>query len=131
MTEPLQRRSQPRNGFSCFARFRMLGEATEGFERLCVTRDFSSHGIYFLALNHQVPLKTRLLLRFPYLADSREVHRECVVEVVRTQLLFPGRCGVGATLISPTNRENLRDAALLPSTNESHHMFVARIDLHA
>jgi hypothetical protein len=109
MPDLLQRRNNPRSSFRCFARFRALEAGTDNFERLCVTQDFSHDGLYFLALDESVGLKMRLLLRFPYLRDPDVSNRECLVEVVRTKSLYPGRCGVGVKLIdfrSPAKRSD-------------------------
>jgi hypothetical protein len=113
MLDPLQRRSNPRNRFNCFARFRALDAGPESFERLCVTQDFSHDGLYFLALDHAVTLKMKLLLRFPYLRDPGAANRECIVEVVRTNSLYPGRCGVGVRLISFQDSAKQNDAIYL------------------
>ena len=128
--DPLQRRSNPRNRFYCFARFRPLHMDVGGIEWLCVTRDFSRDGLYFLALEPAICVKMHLLLRFPYLADSGAVHRECLVEVVRMRALFPGRCGVGVKLICRHPPGTLRDIWTVHETSRSKDGVEPHIDLY-
>ncbi|MGD0909050.1 MAG: PilZ domain-containing protein [Candidatus Acidiferrales bacterium] len=130
MPDPLQRRNNPRNSFSCFARFRTLDAGPYDFERLCVTKDFSHDGLYFLALDRDVALRMKLLLRFPYLGDPSAANPECVVEVVRTMPLDLKRCGVGVRLISfhPPAKQN---AVIIPEMSPSKDLTLNGIDLYA
>jgi len=130
MPDPSQRRSNPRNSFSCFARFRTLDAGPYNFERLCVTKDFSHDGLYFLALDHDVALKMKLLLKFPYLGDPSAANRECVVEVVRTLPLDLKRCGVGVRLISFQGPEK-QNAVIVPEMSAPKDLTLNRIDLYA
>jgi hypothetical protein len=130
MLDPVQRRSNPRNRFNCFARFRALDAGPESFERLCVTQDFSHDGLYFLALDQAVSLKMKLLLRFPYLRDPNAAHRECIVEVVRTNSLYPGRCGVGVKLIT-FQKPTKQNYAIAPETSTSKDVILNGIDIYA
>jgi hypothetical protein len=131
MSEPDQRRSYPRNPFQCFARYRMLDAASSGSDLLCITKDFSHDGLYFLALNDQIRRKMQLLLKFPYLTDSGSVDRECLVEVVRTHDLFPGRFGVGVRLIGLRSPVEPQSRLVVPDTNLSTCPAPISIDLYA
>jgi hypothetical protein len=127
MTNPIQRRSHPRNRFHCFARYRLLDAAPGDLGLLCITKDFSHDGLYFLALNNLIRLRMQLFLKFPYLTDSGPVDRECLVEVVRTQDLYPGRFGVGVRLIGYQGlgkTDSLRVADTAPLKNISVDFFV-------
>lgn len=98
MTDSTQRRSYPRDQYCCFARFRTLGGLDQP-EHLCITRNFSREGLYFLSLDPSVRVNMRLLLTFPYLSDSDARHRQFLVEVVRTHRFNSDRCGVAVKLI--------------------------------
>jgi len=113
MTNPAQRRIHPRNTFHCFARYRMLDAAPGLADLLCITQDFSHDGLYFLALNDQLRSKMQLLLRFPFLTDAGKIDRECLVEVVRTHDLFPGRFGVGVRLLGYRDPANFGAASVV------------------
>jgi hypothetical protein len=130
MPDPMQRRNNPRNSFSCFARFRTLDAGPYNFERLCVTKDFSHDGLYFLVLDHDVALKMKLLLRFPYLGDPSAANRECVVEVVRTLPLELKCCGVGVRLISFQNPAK-QNAVTIPDIAPQKDLTLNGIDLYA
>src|SRR5271165_3660732 len=99
----MDRRNNPRNKFSCFARCRELSARTADAERLCVIKDFSHDGIQFMFLSGDPVLRQnmQLLLRFPYIEQSAMTDREFLVEVMRINSLFLGRCGVGARLVQP------------------------------
>jgi hypothetical protein len=103
MFNSMERRTNPRNKFSCFARCRQLNAGTPDSEGLCVIEDFSHDGIHFLFLSdvHALQQHMRLLLKFPYIEQSPMTDREFLVEVMRINSLFPGRCGVGARLVQP------------------------------
>lgn len=119
MTNPMQRRTHPRNRYCCFARYRMAGIPTSDLDLLCVTRDFSHDGLYFLALSNLVRLNSQLFLKFPYLADSSNADHECLVEVVRVQNIFPGRSGVGVRLIGHRGPEKVGDRSAGLGTTSS------------
>jgi hypothetical protein len=104
MFDPTQRRGHPRNECFCFAHFR---QPDGGPERLCVTKDFSHDGLYFLADHDGLRENMQLLLRFPYHVHPSAEDREYLVEVVRINSRLQGRCGVGARLV-------LRIATRLP-----------------
>ncbi len=99
----MDRRNNPRNKFSCFARCRELSARTADAERLCVIKDFSHDGIHFMFLSddHALRQNMQLLLRFPYTDQSPMNDHEFLVEVMRINSLFLGRCGVGARLVQP------------------------------
>jgi hypothetical protein len=115
-----ERRRSPRNKFACFARFRSQGMGPAGPEWLCVTKDFSHDGIYFLAADHGLRESMQLLLSFPYNGQSSLNDRKYLVEVTRVKSLFQGRCGVGARLILriPIKRH---DGLLRPDMASSEH----------
>jgi hypothetical protein len=115
----MQRRTHPRNKYCCFARYRMVGTPASDLDLLCVTRDFSHDGLYFLALSNLIRLNTRLFLKFPDLADSGEKDRQCLVEVVRIQILFPGRSGVGVRLIGYQGLQKLDNLSSTLDANTS------------
>jgi hypothetical protein len=131
MMNPDPRRTHQRNPFHCFARFRAPDAGPGDFERLCVTKDFSHDGIYFVALDESVREKMRLLLRFPYLADSDAVQRNCIVEVVRTRTISQGRCGVGARLISNRVPAMAESGLILSELARSNVAEIYRINLEA
>ena len=131
MNQAAQRRNYPRNPFQCFARYRMLDAATSASDLLCITKDFSHEGLYFLALNDQIRLKMQLLLKFPYHTDAGNIDRECLVEVVRTHDLFPGRHGVGVRLIGLRSPVELQSGLVVPDTNLSTNPAPISIDLYA
>ena len=99
----MDRRTNPRNKFSCFARCRELSARTTDAERLCVIQDFSHDGIQFMFLSGDPVLQQnmQLLLRFPYIEQSPMTDREFLVEVMRINSLYLGRYGVGARLVQP------------------------------
>jgi hypothetical protein len=130
MTQPDPRRTYPRNPFHCFARYRMLDAAPGASDLLCITKDFSHDGLYFLALNNQLRRNMQLLLKFPYLTDAGSVDRECLVEVVRTADLFPGRFGVGVRLLSLHNPGELQNGLVVPDENLSSPPSIIPIDLY-
>ena len=108
MAEASQRRSNPRQRFFCLAQFHDPYALTADSERLCVTRDFSRDGIYFVADGQGLAEHMRLVLRFPgSLAEAQE--REYLVEVTRMKTLPEDRCGVGARLILRTMLGRCRD----------------------
>jgi hypothetical protein len=119
MTNPTQRRTHPRSRYCCFARYRMLDACASDLDLLCITRDFSHNGLYFLALSNLIRLNTQLFLKFPYSNYSREPDRECLVEVVRLQNIFPGRSGVGVRLIGHRALEKLENVSAALDTNSS------------
>jgi len=133
MFNSIQRRSSPRNKFACFARFCPRDMGTAGPEWLCVTKDFSHDGIYFLADDHGLRESMQLLLSFPYNGHSSLNVREYLVEVMRVKPLFQGRCGVGARLILriPMKRH---DGLFVPEMASSEHMLpnavLQHIDLY-
>jgi hypothetical protein len=106
---------------------------TAGPEWLCVTKDFSHDGIYFLADDHGLRESMQLLLSFPYNGHSSLNVREYLVEVMRVKPLFQGRCGVGARLILriPMKRH---DGLFVPEMASSEHMLpnavLQHIDLY-
>ena len=102
MSDSPRRRNYPRSPYCCFARFRTLTSGPNELEHICITRDFSREGLYFLSLDPSVRVSTQLLLTFPYLSDSDARRRQFLVEVVRTRPLDTGRCGVAVKLISTT-----------------------------
>jgi hypothetical protein len=134
-----ERRSNARKKFACFARFRQADVGTAGPEWLCVTRDFSHNGIYFLADDHELRESMQLLLKFPYDDHSPGKNREYLVEVTRlTRIssLLQRRCGVGARLILKTPVKP-QDSRLATDTALSKHELpdaashVQIIDLYA
>jgi hypothetical protein len=131
MPDTIQRRSNSRNKFHCFARFRALEASPDSLEKLCVTQDFSHDGLYFLAMDDEIALRTRLLLRFPYLADSRAAGRDCIVEVVRKLPIYPGRCGVGVKLITFQDPATSRNRIYVPETISPTDLSMNSIDLYA
>jgi hypothetical protein len=90
-----------------------LDTAPGDLDLLCITKDFSHDGLYFLALNNQIRSKMQLLLKFPFLSDAGNIDRECLVEVVRTHDLFPGRFGVGVRLIGYRDPGNVETASVV------------------
>ena len=71
-------------------------------EWLCVTKDFSHDGVYFLADDHGLRAGMRILLTFPYNEHSEVADCEYLVEVMRVnriRAVLQERCGVGARLI--------------------------------
>ncbi len=124
------RRSHPRRSFLCFARYQMLNAASTEADLLCITKDFSHDGLYFLALNNLIRLRMQLLLKFPYLTDAGRVDRICLVEVVRTQDLFPGRFGVGVRLLSLHTPMDLRNGLVLPEKDVSLNISYGPIDFY-
>jgi hypothetical protein len=137
MLKSIQRRSSPRNKFACFARFRQPDIGMASPEWLCVTKDFSHDGIYFLADDHGLRENMQLLLSFPYNGHSSLNDRENLIEVMRVKRissLFQGRCGVGARLVLRIPMK--RHAGLLvPEMASSQHMLpngvLQHIDLYA
>jgi hypothetical protein len=103
MIDSTERRNNPRKPFACFARCRRPDVRTASSEKLCVVKDFSHDGIHFLFLddNQSVWESMQLLLRFPYSDAVAAKNREYLVEVMRINSLFQGRCGVGARLVLP------------------------------
>ena len=130
MPNPVQRRSHPRNSFHCFARYRLLDTAPGDLDLLCITQDFSHDGLYFLALNNLIRLRMQLLLKFPYLTDVAKKDRECLVEVVRTQDLFPGRFGVGVRLIGYRDAGKIENGLVVPDANLSKNTYTYPIDIY-
>jgi hypothetical protein len=111
MPNSSQRRINPRNKLACFARFRRPEMGPGGLDWLCVTKNYSHNGIYFLADDHGFWESMQLLLSFPYNEVSPVKNCEFLVEVIRvnrTRSLFQTRCGVGAKLIfrAPVQRHN-------------------------
>jgi PilZ domain len=94
----VQRRRNPRQRFSCRARFRDLYALGSDPWRACVTRDFSSDGIYLISGEGRVQEGMKLLLRFCESTPGLQ-EREFLVEVMRADRLLEERWGVGARLI--------------------------------
>lgn len=109
----------------------------DGPEWLCVAKDFSHDGIYFLADDHGLREKMQLLLSFPYIEHSPVTDREYLVEVIRVnrmKSLFQPRCGVGAKLILPMPMQRY-NGLLVPeialSSNRKRDFIVQHIDTTA
>jgi PilZ domain len=98
MSEASQRRNSPRRRFSCRARFRDPRALAGDSGRLCVTRDFSRDGIYFIADDNGLRENMQLLMRFPESIPAAQ-DREYLLEIRRMNSLPEDRCGVGARLI--------------------------------
>jgi hypothetical protein len=135
MLASINRRSNPRTKFFCFAHFQQLDAGTAGPERLCVTRDFSHDGVYFFPPdNHALREGMQLLLKFPYDDHSPVNDRRYLVEVIRISSLPRGHCGVGARLFLSIPLR-LRDGLFVPETGLSKHTplgaVLQRIDLYA
>ena len=130
MTNPVQRGRHPRNSFHCFARYSLLDATPGDLDLLCITKDFSHDGLYFLALNNRIRLRMQLFLKFPYLTDGGKIDREYLVEVVRTQDLFPGRFGVGVRLIGCRGLGKFENGLVVPDTNLSKNTSSYPIDFY-
>lgn len=100
MKDANQRRSSPRLRFACQARFRDAQAICAAVEQMCVTRDFSRDGLYFIADERGLREDMRLLMRFPDVLEAQE--REYLVQIMRMKSLPDDRCGVGARLILRT-----------------------------
>jgi hypothetical protein len=98
MSDESQRRSSPRRSFSCEGQYHNPYESQADLERLCVTRDFSRNGLYFIADDHGLRENMRLLVRFPHGPPVAQ-EQEYLVEVARMKALPGDRCGVGVRLI--------------------------------
>ena len=130
MLDSVQRRRHPRAKFCCFGRFRVLSVDLGDADRICVTRDFSHEGLYFLALDPAIRQEMQLLLRFPYLADSGAAHRECLVEVVRTHPTFAGRFGVAVKLLTLQRRVSSPNGVMSTEKSVSRPGEGRRVDLY-
>ena len=98
MTDASQRRNSPRQRLFCLAQFHNPYALAADAQRLCVTRDFSREGVYFVADGEGLREHMRLIMQFPDgVAEARE--HEYLVEVMRMKALPEDRCGVGARLI--------------------------------
>jgi hypothetical protein len=131
MTNPAQRRIHPRNPFHCFAHYRLLDSAPAASDLLCVTKDFSHEGLYFMALEDHLRLNMQLVLKFPYLDGAAATDRECLVEVVRTHDLYPGRYGVGVRLLGFRNPTELPSGLVIPNMEIVEAASHISIDLYA
>lgn len=98
MSDTSQRRSSPRHRFSCRAQFLDPYALYADSERLCVTKDFSRDGVYFIANDNGIQERMKLVMRFPESVAMAQ-DREYLVEVTRMDSLLEDRCGVGARLI--------------------------------
>lgn len=108
MTDTSQRRSSPRQRLFCLAQFHNPYALAADAQRLCVTRDFSRDGVYFVADGVALQERMRLVMQFPDgVAEARE--REYLVEVMRVKALPEDRYGVGARLILRTMLGRCRD----------------------
>src|ERR1700733_8070117 len=116
MTNPAQRRIHPRNPFHCFAHYRLMDSGSSSSDLLCITKDFSHDGLYFMALEDHIRENMQLLLKFPYLNGADTSDRECLVEVVRTHDLYPGRFGVGVRLLGFRDSTEMPSGLIIPST---------------
>ena len=115
MSGSSERRSNPRSKVSCFALCRQPDAPAPGQESLCVIQDFSHDGIHFLFLgdDDQLRQNKRLMLRFPYMEQSPTKDREFLVDVMRVNPAFHGRCGVGAKLVLQVPMQ-LHEGLLVP-----------------
>jgi hypothetical protein len=111
MLDSVQRRRHPRAKFCCFGRFRVLSVDLGDADRICVTRDFSHEGLYFLA-------------------DSGAAHRECLVEVVRTHPTFAGRFGVAVKLLTLQRRVSSPNGGMSKEKSVSRPGEGRRVDLY-
>jgi hypothetical protein len=122
MFETIHQRASPRIKFSCLAHFRSQNAEPGDLERLCVTKDFSHDGLYFLADERALRENMLLLLRFPYNLRPSVKSREYLVEVMRINSLPQGRCGVGARLVLGIPVK-LQDGLFVPQTDSSKHIW--------
>jgi len=116
MSDPLQRRSNPREKINCFAHYLPMYAGPDRAEHLCITRDFSREGLYFLSFNDSVRLNMQLLMSFHHPNDPSTAPPNCLVEVVRIHTVFPGRCGVGVRLISFQRPGDFHGGVIIPET---------------
>jgi hypothetical protein len=101
MSNPAQRRSSPRQRFFCLAQFHNPYASSANSQRMCVTRDCSRDGVYFVADGNGLKEHMRLVMQFPDgVAEARE--HEYLVEVMRMKALPEQQCGIGARLILRT-----------------------------
>jgi hypothetical protein len=98
MSDASQRRNSPRQRLFCLAQFHNPYVLAADAQRLCVTRDFSRDGVYFVAGDEGLQEHMRLVMQFPdVVAEARE--HEYLVEVMRVKALPEDRYGIGARLI--------------------------------
>ena len=69
-----------------------------------------------MALEDHIRQNMQLLLKFPYLNGAGATERECLVEVVRTHDLYPGRYGIGVRLLGFRNSTELPSGLVIPDT---------------
>ena len=99
MMESIERRSQPRSDVSCLVHVRRPEIVLARSQRPFAAMNSSPDSLYFIAENQAFEQKMYLCLTFPFNADPSAIHRECLVEVVRTDALVRGRFGVAARLL--------------------------------
>lgn len=113
--QSIERRSQPRSDVSCLVHVRRPEITLARFDAGFAAKNSSPDSLYFIAENQNFAEKMQLCLTFPFIADQTAVHRECLVEVVRTDALFPGRFGVAARLLDNLRtRFRLQDGLIVP-----------------
>lgn len=97
--ESIERRSRPRTDVSSLVHVRRPSIALAGFDRPFAAKNSSLDSLYFIADDRTFAQKMRLCLTFPFNPDPSAIHRECLLEVVRTDSLIRGRLGVAARLL--------------------------------
>jgi hypothetical protein len=108
MSDASQRRSSPRQRFFRLAQFYNPDALKADSQRLCVTRDFSRDGVYFVAGGNGLKEHMRLVMQFPDSAAHAAEH-EYLVEVMRINALPDDQCGIGARLVLRTMLGRCRD----------------------
>ena len=117
MTESIERRSQPRSEVSCLVHVRRPKIVPVRFDPAFTARNSSLDSLYFIAESPTFAQKMRLCLTFPFNADPEAIHRECLVEVVRTDALRRGGFGVAARLLDNLRtRFRLHDGLIVPES---------------
>ena len=132
MDEAFQPRSR-RHRFSCKAHIHNPYALADS-EQLCVTKNFSRDGVYFIANDNGLRENMRLVMSFPEGLPVAPDH-EYLVEVMRMNSLPDDRCGVGARLILRAMLGRCREM-IAPKANvslySSLHLVPERlVDLHA
>ena len=123
MSDASQRRGSPRHRFSCRAHFHDPYALNTDSGRLCVTKDFSRDGVYFIAEDNGLRENMQLVMRFPEGLPAVPDH-EYLVQVIRMNALPEDRCGVGARLILRMVLGRCRDL-IQPKPNLSTYDFVS------